>query len=34
MTLPQQNLDGKLLKVCKKMMLVVCLDKNQLQLAT
>ena len=32
-TLSQQNLGGKLLKVCKKVMLVVSLDKNQLQFA-
>ena len=32
--LSQQNLSGKLLKVCKKVMFVVGLNKNQLQLAT
>ena len=30
----QQNLGCNLLKVCKKVMLVVSLDKNQLQLIT
>ena len=33
-TLSQQNLNSKLLKVCKKVMSVVGLNKNQLQLAT
>ena len=31
--LSQQNLSGKLLKVCEKVMSVVGLNKNQLQLA-
>ena len=33
-TLPQQNLCGKLLKICKKVMLIVGLNKNQVKLAT
>ena len=33
-TLSQQNLGGKLLKICKKVMLFVGLDKNLLKLAT
>ena len=30
----QQNLCGKLLKICKKVMLLVGLNKNQLKLVT
>ena len=34
-TIPlQQNVDGKLLKICKKVMSIVDLDKNQLKLVT
>ena len=33
-TLPQQNLGSKVLKICKKVMLIMGLNKNQLKLAS